>query len=119
MKYRVTPFCLSSATLMADSMASLARDERHTVQPLSGYNERPAIEADVEDAHAACERAWTTYQNLDDDHQCPDGGRSLMVGDMARVECGEDVTWWICCSIGWTETVAPTDEAQRIGRRTT
>jgi len=115
MKYRVTPFCLTSVTLIADSMASIAREERHTVQPLSGYDERPAIEVDVEDAHAACERAWTTYQNLDYDHQCPDGGRSLMVGDMARVECGEDVTWWICCSIGWTETVVPTDEVQRIG----
>ena len=74
----------------------------------------PTIEADVEDAHAACERAWGAYQNIDEDQQCPDGGRSLMVGDMARVECGSTVSWWICCSIGWTETVAPGNDPQRI-----
>ena len=115
MKYRVTPFCLGRSILMTDAMASLAREDRHTVQALRSYDERPTIEADVEDAHAACERAWGAYQNIDEDQQCPDGGRSLMVGDMARVECGSTVSWWICCSIGWTKTVAPTDEVQSIG----
>ena len=114
MKYQVTPLCLTDAILMADPMAMLARGGRHTVQAISSYEERPAIEADVEDAHAACERAWGAYQNLDEDQQCPDGGRSLMVGDMTRVEAGEDTTWWICCSVGWEQTVAPSEEAQRI-----
>ena len=114
MKYRVTPFCLSHATLMADPMASLARDDRHTVQAIGGYDERPAIDTDAEDAHAACAHAWGAYQNLDEDHRCPDGGRSLMVGDMVRVECSDETTWWICCSFGWTETVAPADESRRI-----
>lgn len=114
MQYRVTPFCLSQAIAMSDPMATLARENRHTVQAISNYDERPAIEVDVEDAHAACECAWATYQNIDETRQCPDRGRSLMVGDMVRVEGAGEVTWWICCSIGWTQTVEPSNEAQPI-----
>jgi hypothetical protein len=115
MKYRVTPFCLGRAILAIDAMASLAREGRHTVQALSAYDERPTIEVEAVDIHAACEAAWATYQNVDEDRKCPDGGRSLMVGDMARVEADSVTHWMICCSIGWTETVVPSDEVQRIG----
>jgi len=114
MLYRVTPFCLSQNIVMADAMATLAREERHTVQALDDYEERQTIEFGADDADAACERAWTTFQNIDETHQCPDGGRSLMVGDMVRVQCGGTITWWICCSFGWTQTVEPGAEAQRI-----
>lgn len=93
MLYRVTPFCLSQNIVMADAMATLAREERHTVQALDDYEERQTIEFGADDADAACERAWTTFQNIDETHQCPDGGRSLMVGDMVRVQCGGTITW--------------------------
>tara|TARA_B100000929_G_scaffold66801_1_gene50923 strand:+ start:1249 stop:1599 length:351 start_codon:yes stop_codon:yes gene_type:complete len=114
MKYRVTPFCLSQSIAMSDPMATFSHEDRHTVQALSDYEERPALEFGADDADAACERTWATYQNIDESRQCPDGGRSLMVGDMVRVECAGTVTWWICCSVGWARTVEPTSEAQRI-----
>lgn len=114
MQYQITPFCLSQAIIMADSMATLAREDRHTVRALNNYDERQTIVAEADDAHAACECAWKAFQNIDEDWKTPDGGRSLMVGDMVRVQLGDTTTWWICCSFGWTETVAPTDEAQKI-----
>lgn len=119
MKYHVTPYCMTRAILTSDPMAMLARENRHTVHPLSSYEKRQMIEVDAADEHAACECAWSTFQNLDDDHLCPDGGRSLMVGDMVEVVCvdeqrGGHFSWWICCSFGWTETIAPRDEKQEI-----
>ena len=114
MQYEVTPFCLSQAIITADSMATLAREERHTVQALKNYDERQTIVAEADDAHAACESAWKAFQNIDEEWMTPDGGRSLMVGDMVRVQCGGTFTWWICCSFGWTQTVEPGTESQRI-----
>jgi hypothetical protein len=110
MKFTVTPHALGRDVLTRDPMATLARGSRHIVQRLGDYDVRPAIEADVEDAHDACEVAWMRYQNIDEDRQTPDRKRSLMTGDMVKVEDEAGAaTWWICCSIGWTETIAPGD----------
>lgn len=110
MKYTVTPHALTRDVLTRDPMATLARGSRHIVQQLGDYDVRPAIEAEVDTAHDACERAWVAYQNIDDDRQTPDRKRSLMTGDMVKVEDdGGSASWWICCSFGWTETVPPGD----------
>lgn len=118
MPFTVTPFCMSRKLLERDPMAMMAKEERHTVHVVSDYDERQTIEADVADAHAACEKAWTVFQNVDEDWRTPDGGRSLMVGDMARVtDASGAKTWWICCSFGWAETVAPNEDAMQIVER--
>lgn len=116
MKYHVTPYCMTRSTLTSDPMAMLARDNRHTVHPLSGYEKRQTIEVNVADEYAASECAWSTFQNLDEDYMCPDGGRSLMVGDMVQVVDENEVeTWLICCSFGWEKTFAPNDRRQEVG----
>lgn len=113
---RATPFCMDMASPRYDLDASFAHEHRHTIMPLDLYKERQTIEVDADDEHDACEALWTRFQNLDEDRLTPDGGRSLMTGDMARIENDGRVTWWICCSIGWTETRAPGDATQRVGR---
>lgn len=117
MRYTVTPHSMTRATLTADPMASLARGGRHIVQPLSGYDVRPAIDTEARDEHDACEEAWMRYQNIDEDHQTPDRKRSLMTGDMASVtdESGS-TTWWIVCSFGWSQTVAPGDVRVEVSK---
>lgn len=108
MMFTATPYTLSRSVFLRDPMATLARGGRHVVEKLEDYDLRPAVEADVADAHDACERLWVTYQNIDEGRRTPDGGRSLMTGDMALVLDGEGVeSWWICCSIGWKATIAP------------
>lgn len=114
MKYNVTPLCLTREITSADPMATFATDEKHTVQAITSYEERQTIEADVSDAHDACEQAWKVFQNIDENWKTPDGGRSLMVGDMVRLESEEGREWWICCSMGWAQTVEPGSQAQRI-----
>lgn len=110
MTYTVTPHTLGRDVLTRDPMATLARGNRHIVQPLGDYDRRETINADVNDAHDACEEAWMRYQNIDEARQTPDRKRSLMTGDMVEVISPDgDTTWWICCSIGWTRTVEPGD----------
>ena len=115
MQFKITPFCLTHKSIMADPMATFASESRHMIQPLSGYEERQTIVVDAEDAHAACEMAWQTFQNIDENWQTPDRGRSLMVGDMVRLENEKATTWWICCSFGWTQTLEPGENIKRIG----
>lgn len=118
MTFKVTPFCMNDKLLRRDPLAMMARETKHTVHVLADYDERQTIDADVTDAHAACEIAWQTFQNVDENWQTPDGGRSLMVGDMVRVTDGAgNATWWICCSLGWTETLAPNDTDMQVVER--
>ena len=120
MTFTVTPHALNRDVLTRDPMATLARGSRHIVQRLQDYDVRPAIEADVTSVHDACERAWVIYQNIDEDRQTPDRKRSLMTGDMVKVEDGDGAaTWWICCSFGWSETVAPGDVRVEVESPTT
>jgi len=118
MTLRVTPFCMSSALLVRDPLAMLSRENRHTVHVAGDYEERQTLEVDVKDGEAACERAWTVFQNIDENHSTPDDGRSLMVGDLVRVttESGDE-SWWICCSMGWAETMAPNEDTMQIVER--
>ena len=108
MRFTVTPLAIRMERL-ATAAALLPTADRHIVLPADDYHRRGAFETEAEDAHTACERAWLAFQNLD--HQAtPDGGRSLMTGDMAEVVDAEGrVGHWICCVVGWTETTAPTN----------
>lgn len=110
MKYVVTPFTLSNATLEGDPIIVLVLRRRKVVLPLAGYDERVALEIDAVNPAEACERLWTAYQNVDAVRRTVDGGRSLMTGDMARVtdDDGRE-EWWLCCALGWTETPPPAE----------
>ena len=52
----------------------------------SDYDERLAETHVGTDALEVCERVWERFQNLSEDHACPDGDRSMMVGDLIRLE---------------------------------
>ncbi len=115
MKFLVTPLAMSEEIFLKDPMASFARPDSHTVQAISDYENRPETEVEADEILAACEKVWTMFQNIDEDHLCPDDGRSLMVGDMLKVTDEDDKTsYWICCSFGWTQTLKPTNEAVRV-----
>lgn len=114
----VTPFTLNETSLYGDPMATLARGGRHIVQAVSGYDERESFTVDVAEQHDACEEAWKRYQNIDESRRTPDGGRSLMTGDMMRVvDEAQTATWWICCSIGWEQTREPGAERVEINKQ--
>lgn len=108
MAYTITPH--SIANLGDDPMALLTSGGRHVVQPIGSYQARKPIVSMMSDPHDACGYAWNVYQNVDDDHLTPDGGRSLMTGDMALLVDDDGVeTWWIAASSGWIQTFAPGD----------
>lgn len=48
-----------------------------------------------------CEQIWNEWQNLDADHLTPDGGRSLMMGDMLRLFSSSWREWRRCAMMGW------------------
>ena len=111
----VIPYCITDGGLRADPMLMLARKgiEPRTGLPASMYERRQPLDVDTDDAEAALEKAWTVFQNLssgepDEDghveprHMTPDGGRSLMVGDLAAVRRADgSAEMWRCCSMGW------------------
>lgn len=49
------------------------------------YNERQSIEVEDGGRNGPLEEVWRTFQNIDENNLCPDGGRSLMVGDLVRM----------------------------------
>lgn len=56
------------------------------VGAVTDYDARPSLKSDGDSVDNALEYAWHTYQNLHDDHLTPDGKRSMMVGDIIKVE---------------------------------
>jgi hypothetical protein len=49
------------------------------------YVERQTVEVDAIDVPDALCKVWEIFQNIEAPRLCPDGGRSLMVGDIIRV----------------------------------
>lgn len=120
MQYTVIPHALSHAIIRKDAMAVFACERAHVVQAKGDYDLRLTIQVEAEDEHDACGKAWTVYQNIDDDRMTPDGGRSLMRGDMLLVIDEDEVaSWWIACSVGWTETEAPGEIRKEFRREKT
>jgi len=114
---KVTVYSIGDVALGEHFIATIASPERHTILPLSAYVERMARKYDAPDAPTALEMAWEEFQNIDANRRVPDGGRSLMTGDLAKVDIeGQSSTWWICCTIGWGQTVEPALEVQNFGR---
>lgn len=115
MKYKITPFALSSDILGKDPMVSFARQEKHVVEAIGNYEERQLLEVEAENPNEACEIVWAQYQNIDENRLTPDRKRSLMVGDMARmVDAHGEESWWIVCSMGWAKTAKPGAERNEI-----
>ena len=111
----VTPYCMNDIAMMSDVMERFTRRSGRpkTFLPIDMYDARQPLEVDTDQAEVALEKAWTVFQNLSDgepdedgnvepQHMTPDGGRSLMVGDLAVVQYpdGRKETW-SCCSMGW------------------
>ena len=111
---KITPLTLTDMSIESESLVMLARDARHIVMPLAGYNARKPMVFDDNDVKANLEKVWVGYQNIDE-RRTLDGGRSLMTGDIAKVENNNENSWWVCCSMGWAQTFEPGTEIQRIG----
>ena len=56
------------------------------------YVERQTIEVEAQSLRFAAEETWKVFQNIDENRLCPDGGRSLMVGDIIRLRNCDDET---------------------------
>lgn len=56
------------------------------------YTERQTVAVDAEAVDEVLNIVWERFQNIEAPRMCPDGGRSLMVGDIIRVtnEFGEE-----------------------------
>lgn len=73
----------------------------------SDYEVRQTIEVEAGTRIGACDKVWQVFQNVDDDWLCPDNGRSLMVGDIVKLEPadvdedGEGVSYHRIASMGW------------------
>lgn len=108
MPYTATPYAATAAAWTADPSAMLGLAGRKAVHAADGYQARSPLAVQVDDPHSACEAAWTAYQNLDAERRTPDGGRSLMMGDLMKLEDSNGAeSWWICRAIGWSKVAAP------------
>lgn len=79
-QFACTPYALKydavgTSTLLGNSPA-LRRSQ---------YEQRAPVIVDAPTPKAAAEGAWGLFQNLDDERQAPDGGRSLSAGDIIFV----------------------------------
>ena len=59
----------------------------------------PGDKRDIE----ACEHLFAIFQNIDERHLTPDGGRSLWVGDIARIKDDNGIRYFQCMNFGWNE----------------
>lgn len=108
MKFKATPYEISRAAVEKDPYATFVYPDKYKVQKKSDYEERKTIEVECESAKWACEELWKKFQNIDESWLTPDNKRSLMTGDLARIEDESgNVAWFICASIGWIEIKEP------------
>jgi hypothetical protein len=115
MKFKATPYEISRKAVESDPYATFVYPGRYKVQKMEDYLERQSIEVKCESAKWACEELWKTFQNIDENWHTPDNKRSLMTGDLARIEdeTGK-VSWYICASIGWIEIEEPGDAVLEV-----
>lgn len=113
---------MKRAVLLAISDAMLASDEgryfpydslKSDTIDLENYKARLPYEWDDGSdgyAHRLCDLIWRTFQNVDEDRMPPDGGRSMMVGDVVEIDTdyghettkdNYDVEYWMCDRSGW------------------
>lgn len=69
----------------------------------SDYEARQAVDLEAESAMDAASLVWGIFQNLSDVLLTPDGGRSLMVGDLIQLRDGENVHWLRIDAMGFSE----------------
>ena len=108
MRFQATPFTQNEIALSHREMVPFPTPDKYRVGGILEYDPRATVEIDAVSAEEAVTKLWSIYQNIDDAHLTPDGGRSLMTSDLARLVDPEGVeSWWICCSIGWHQIEAP------------
>lgn len=118
MKFIVALHCLNEAGMIADPASLLITGRAHTLHPASHYDRRSDLVVEAAGPHAALQWAWCVFENGGANVQTPDGGRSTMMGDLARVETETGaVSWWICATLGWVETREPGTESVRINEQ--
>lgn len=55
------------------------------------------------DAAKVLERVWNRFQNIEPPHVCPDGGRSMMVGDLIGLQYADGSTgFFMVAAVGFT-----------------
>ncbi len=74
------------------------------------YVERQTLDVDADNPECAAEKVWTVFQNIDGDRRCPDGGRSMAVGDLVVLTdpAGEQILLKaVACGFERTEFAPP------------
>ena len=107
MTLTITPYALKN---VARSAAMIISTDPIDERKASDFDKRQSFEFEGSPEDGATE-AWRRFQNIDDDHIVPDGGRSLVIGDLACVSApGEDDLWYVFTLGGLIEVSAPERE---------
>lgn len=82
MQIIATPFCMTPEYFRKVAQHGLDLP----VGSRSDYDHRLSERYDESEVETVLEKVWERFQNLEDPHVCPDGGRSMMVGDLVRLD---------------------------------
>lgn len=104
---RATPFVLTREAMTAKPELMLQRSNP-TLGAVEDYERRDTLVLTADQATQSnediAEIVWSRFQNIDDDHLCPDGGRSLMMGDLVYVQVeGREPAWLIAMAMGFQD----------------
>lgn len=107
-KFIATPYCMTEHFFRIDAGIGLASNDGQLVGKADDYKARQSIEVDAPHTIAAANTVWRTFQNIDDDWCCPDDGRSMMVGDLIKLEEVDGGTTWLrVAMVGFDKIEAP------------
>ncbi len=109
MKFETTPFTQNRRGMLANADILFPSATNYRVGPAAEYDERQTVSVDAADPEEALALTYLRFQNVEDDHQTPDGGASIMKLDLIRLDDGRNVTWWTCCTFGWHQVEEPSD----------
>jgi hypothetical protein len=105
---KAVPYCLTQEGIRETSAGWAL--PAGGIGPRHWYEERRAVEIpqSIKSDEEAAEYVWTIFQNISADHKCPDGGRSLMMGDLVRV--GDN--WLVVEAVGFKRVNEPSAAKQ-------
>lgn len=108
MLFHAVPYAQNQLALAHPELVFFPSPDNHRVGHSREYDQRSGIDIDAPSHDEALSECWERFQNIDRNHKTPDGGRSLMTGDLVQIlDQDRQESWWICCSMGWHQIEAP------------